>query len=77
MRQWLSSGIAEETCLLVSVDDVLEVDISTIHLLLEHRKYSFQPYQHVISPSPKRPTHSDGFAGSMITASLDLSSTTR
>jgi hypothetical protein len=29
----------------VSVDDVDEVDSSTVYLLLEHRKHSFRPCQ--------------------------------
>jgi hypothetical protein len=62
----------------VSVDDVNEVDSSTVYLLLEHRKHSFRPHvSSFVSPLLRHPTHSEGFAGSMITASLDLSSTTR
>jgi ABC-type transporter Mla MlaB component len=40
-------GIAGDIlCLLVSVDDVDEVDSSAVYLLLEHRKHSFRPCQY-------------------------------
>jgi hypothetical protein len=71
-------GMADKIlCSLVSVDDVDEVDSSAVHLLLEHRKHPFRSCQFPRIAVTETATHSEGFAGSMITASLDLSSTTR
>lgn len=65
-------------CLLVGIDNLLEVDGSAVYLLLEHRKHPSKPYISMfISLLVQELAHSGGLAGSMITASLDLSSTTR
>lgn len=64
--------------LLVGVDNLLEVDSSAVYLLLEHREHPLQTYISMfVSLLVHELAHSGGLAGSMITASLDLSSTTR
>ena len=64
------------------VHDSREIDLAGVDIFFQHRRYSDEPSL-LSAPigKPKYPlrctTYSGGFAGSIMTASFDLSSTTR
>lgn len=66
-----------QSSLLVGVDDAGQVDLASLNGILENGR---DPMLHVSVKSnicKWLETYSGGFAGSIMTASLDLSSTTR
>jgi hypothetical protein len=66
-----------ECDVLMGVDNGREVNFPRFYLLFEHRSYSMPQVSHSLQLYEIVWTNSSGFAGSIITASFDLSSITR
>lgn len=73
----LISELIEYIRLLMCIDNRRKVDLPRVNLFPQYWRYSRTSFSLTLFPEEVDMAHSEGFAGSMMTASLDLSSTTR